>query len=115
MRIVIWSFPCGDTELLLLHISHMNCMLPLESEFYGLHLPIDFKKDYYFPDDPLFSSGAALAVLPPRTKMENAAPFSKLSKTPITHAPFWIAETGHRMGERNVRCDPTPGRRESYW
>ncbi|GFV56257.1 hypothetical protein TNCV_106132 [Trichonephila clavipes] len=27
---------------------------------------------------------------------------------------LWIADTGHHMGERNVRCDPTPGWGESY-
>ncbi|GFS72090.1 hypothetical protein TNCV_3903881 [Trichonephila clavipes] len=31
-----------------------------------------------------------------------------LPKTLITLVPFWMAETGHRMGNKNVRCDPTP-------
>ncbi|GFX38398.1 hypothetical protein TNCV_2343741 [Trichonephila clavipes] len=37
-----------------------------------------------------------------------------LPKTLITPVPFWIAETGHRMGERNVRCDLTPVWRDGY-
>ncbi|GFY17254.1 hypothetical protein TNCV_1090281 [Trichonephila clavipes] len=37
-----------------------------------------------------------------------------LPKPLIILVPFWIADTGHRKGKRNVRWDLTPGWGESY-
>ncbi|GFU78024.1 uncharacterized protein TNCV_4855021 [Trichonephila clavipes] len=37
-----------------------------------------------------------------------------LSELLITIVLLWIVDTGHRKGERNVRCDHTPGWEEIY-
>ncbi|GFT33127.1 retrovirus-related Pol polyprotein from transposon TNT 1-94 [Trichonephila clavipes] len=41
-------------------------------------------------------------------KVSDKVPY-RFVTTLITPVPLWIAETRHRVGERNVRCDPTPG------
>ncbi|GFV44817.1 hypothetical protein TNCV_563661 [Trichonephila clavipes] len=48
-------------------------------------------------------------------KTKNTSPVTLyLTKPLITLIPFWIAETGHRKGERNVHWDLTQGWGESY-
>ncbi|GFT79977.1 uncharacterized protein TNCV_4598581 [Trichonephila clavipes] len=44
-----------------------------------------------------------------KTKIKHPPTALYLLKTLITLVPFWKADTGHHMGERNVLCDPTPG------
>ncbi|GFX31285.1 hypothetical protein TNCV_2061041 [Trichonephila clavipes] len=55
-----------------------------------------------------------LKVIHSRLKNKTSHVTLYLQKTLIAPVPFWIADIGCRMGERNARCDHTPGWGEYY-